>query len=118
MIKANISDGLYWNHLNPSDVPALGVAFPPAPDGTLLAAFSMALPMGWVLSPPFFSAATETVADLANQCLAHHYQPPIHRLKFMADQPTPVGYPSCITPAASGVPTSASFTFVTAFKIQ
>ena len=90
MIKVDILDGFYQIHLNPSDVPALGVAFPPAPNGTRLVAFPLALPMGWVLSPPFFSAATETVADLANQRLAHHYQPPIHRLESLADQPPPL----------------------------
>ena len=100
MIKVDISDGFYRVHLNPSDVPALGVAFPPAPDGTPLVAFPLALPMGWVLSPPFFSAATETIADLANQRLTSHYQPPHHRLESLADQPPPVD----ALPASQGPP--------------
>ena len=80
MIKVDILD----------NVPALGVAFPPAPDGTPLVAFPLALPMGWVLSPPFFLMATKTIADFANQRLACPYQPPCHRLESMADQPPPL----------------------------
>lgn len=70
LIKVDISDGFYRLHLNSADVPTLGVAFPPAPDGTPLVAFPLALPMGWILSPPYFCAATETIADLANQAVA------------------------------------------------
>ena len=56
---------------------------------TPLVAFPLALSMEWVLSPPFFSVATETATDLANERLAKHYQPPIHWLESLVDQPTP-----------------------------
>lgn len=87
LIKVDISDGFYRIHVTPGDVPSLAVSFPPAPDGRKLVAFPMALPMGWVLSPPYFSAVTETGADLANQYLASSYQPGPHRLESMADAP-------------------------------
>ncbi len=47
-----------------------------------LIAFPLALPMGWTNSPPFFSAYTETVADITNQRLSSQH--PItnpHRLE-------------------------------------
>jgi hypothetical protein len=34
MCKVDIADGFYRLHMAPRDVPALGVSFPPAPDGT------------------------------------------------------------------------------------
>ena len=64
--KTDIADGFYNIHLAASDIAALGVAIPPGPDGELLVAFPLALPMGWVNSPPLFCAATETIADLVN----------------------------------------------------
>jgi hypothetical protein len=50
MIKVDVADGFYRVHLAPHHIPALGVAFPPAPDGTPLVAFPLVLPMGWVES--------------------------------------------------------------------
>ena len=80
MCKVDIADGFYRLHLAPGDIPALGVAFPPAPDGTPLIAFPLTCPMGWVESPPWFSTATETGADIANSLLATDYVPGPHRL--------------------------------------
>ena len=86
LIKVDISDGFYRIHLNPHDAPVLGVAFPPAPDGTKLVAIPLTLPMGWVLSPPFFTAATETIADITNVRLQDSTDhPQSHRLDNIAD---------------------------------
>jgi hypothetical protein len=52
--------------------------------------------MGWTESPPYFTTATGTVADLANICLQNHWKPPPHRLEAQADTP-----PS-VPPLASG----------------
>jgi hypothetical protein len=87
MCKIDIADGFYRLHLAPDDIPALGVAFPPAPDGTPLVAFPLTCPMGWSESPPWFSSATETGADLANAALATKYVPPPHRLDAAANTP-------------------------------
>jgi hypothetical protein len=87
LIKIDISDGFYRVQLNPTDAPVLGVAFPPAPDGTPLVAIPLTLPMGWVLSPPYFTAATETIADLANKQMKRSYNPGPHRLDSTADAP-------------------------------
>jgi hypothetical protein len=50
-----------------------------------MVAFPLVLPMGWTESPPSFSAATETVADLANQLLKDGEEPTWHRLETLAD---------------------------------
>ena len=85
MIKVDLSDGFYRIRANPHHVARLGVSFPPAPDGTSLVAFPMVLPMGWVNSPPMFSGATETVADMSNERLRRHAKAkPHHRLEYHA----------------------------------
>ena len=71
--KTDIADGFYNVRLALADLAALGVAIPDGPNGEHLVAFPLALPMGWVNSPPLFCSATETVADLTNDA---SYQPP------------------------------------------
>ena len=56
--------------------------------------------MGWKHSPAFFSAATETVADLANQALLDHSNPAPHPLESHAAALDSSG----LTPAATTVP--------------
>jgi hypothetical protein len=94
MSKEDVADGFYRLHLRPGDILALGVAFPPAPDGTPLVAFPLTCPMGWVESPPWFTTATETGADLANLALASDYEPPPHRLDVVASTPPPPPEPT------------------------
>jgi hypothetical protein len=43
--------------------------------------FPLALPMGWANSPPYFTAATEIITDLANAALATTAKFPSHRLE-------------------------------------
>jgi hypothetical protein len=85
--KIDISDGFYRIGLQASDIPRLGVILPQT--GTqLYAAFPLALPMGWVESPPYFTAATETACDLTNQAIAQDWRmPPPHRLESLAHTP-------------------------------
>lgn len=87
LIKVDIADGFYRVHLSPRHIPLLGVAFPPAPDGTQLIAFPLVLPMGWVESPPLFCVATETIADLANNSLQLGISSTPHRLSALANTP-------------------------------
>jgi hypothetical protein len=42
--------------------------------------FPLALTLGWVNSPPYFTAATETIADLANAALETDTKFQQHRL--------------------------------------
>jgi hypothetical protein len=66
MIKLDISDGFYRIGLNIDDISKLGVVFPTLPGNKPLIAFPLVVPMGWTNSPPIFSTATETIADIAN----------------------------------------------------
>jgi len=90
MMKIDIADGCYHIWLSVADIPKLSVALQVGPDGVQLVAFPLVLPMGWVESPPYFCAVTETVADLVNRTLDEQH--PIaehHRLDEVADSPPP-----------------------------
>lgn len=65
LAKINIADGFYRVWVQICDIPKLSVALPSAPHMPPLVAFPLALPMGWVESPPYFTALTETACDLA-----------------------------------------------------
>ena len=74
LAKVNISDIFYqvWLQLN-EILKLLGVALPSMLGTPPLVAFPLALPMGWVESPPYFTALTETARKLAS---AHRAPPP------------------------------------------
>ena len=59
----------------------------------MLVAFLLALPMGWVESPPYFTALMETACDLSNtQLRCRSSQRPlstVHRLEAVAATPLP-----------------------------
>ena len=70
MSKIDLSDGFYRLWLRPEDTHRLAVLFPSRPEEPDLIGIPLANPMGWVSSPPNFSACTESIADLANMDLA------------------------------------------------
>jgi hypothetical protein len=84
MIKLDISDGFYRIGLNIDDIPKLGVVFPTLPGDEPLITFPLVLPMGWTNSPPVFSTATETIADIAITRLSLGWLPPSHPLDDLA----------------------------------
>ena len=84
MIKLDISDGFYRIGLNIDDIPKLGVVFPTLPGDEPLIAFPLVLPMGWTNSPPIFSTATKTIADIPNARLSSGWVPPSHPLDELA----------------------------------
>ena len=92
LAKIDIADGFYrvWLHL--ADIVKLGVAIPTAPGCPLMVAFPLALPMGWVESPPYFCTLTETACDRANDMLSTRSTPCLnqaHRLEQVASTPPP-----------------------------
>jgi hypothetical protein len=91
MAKIDVADGFYRVWVQAADIPKLGVVLPTAPGCVPLIAFPLALPMGWVDSPPYFTAVTETACDLANAKLSRPdsclRQP--HRLEAVAATPPP-----------------------------
>ena len=97
LIKVDISDGFYRVDLNIDDIPKLGLIFPTEHGEEPLVAFPLVLPMGWKNSPPIFSTATETIADLANQRLLSNIDPLHHPLDDLAHSipsPSPFQPPS------------------------
>ena len=97
--KLDISDGFYRINLAIDDIPKLGVVFLVKDGEEPLVAFPLVLPMGWANSPPIFSAATETSADLANDAIQRDDDPPSHPLDDLAapmDDPVePIPTASC-----------------------
>jgi hypothetical protein len=90
LIKLDISDGFYCIALNFDNIPKLGVAFPTASGKEPLVVFPLILPMGWKNSPPVYSTATETIADLINTRLRHLAVPLPHHLDNLAESiPSP-----------------------------
>ena len=85
LIKVDVSDGFYRIDLRPTDVPKLGVVFPLEPGEEPMVAFPMCLPMGWTMSPPIFTTATETVVDITNQDLHQLWQAPRHKFDDRAE---------------------------------
>lgn len=57
LAKIDVADGFYRVGIRAADIPKLGVILPHSPTGLPLIAFPLALPMGWVESPPLFHSA-------------------------------------------------------------
>lgn len=85
--KIDIADGFYRIGLVPSDIPKLGVVLPGTDGNDPLVALPLALPMGWVESPPYFTAVTETACDLLNAALRTGTVLPAHPLETLAATP-------------------------------
>jgi hypothetical protein len=71
LAKIDITDGFYRIWLQQADILKFGIALhcialPTLPGQPQLITFPLALPMGWVESPPYFTALTETACGLAN----------------------------------------------------
>ena len=74
--KWYIRDAFHRCVLRPADVGAFSYVVPPLPSNTAIyLCVDLVLPMVWVSSSPFFCAASETAADLANNYLAGHRSP-------------------------------------------
>jgi hypothetical protein len=93
LLKIDIADGFYRIWLNATDIPTLAVSLPPMHGNKPLLALPLVLPMGWTESPPYFTAATKTVADMANMRLRNHWRPPLHRVDVIADTIPPQPLP-------------------------
>jgi hypothetical protein len=87
LCKIDIADGFYRVDLEGASAPTLAVILPYKDGDEPLVAIPLSLPMGWVESPPYFCAVTETIADIANRDI-HTTQGP-HRLDALADTEPP-----------------------------
>jgi hypothetical protein len=97
--KVDIADGFYQIQVNANDVPKLGVVVPTEPGQPQLIGFPLVLPMGRMQSPPLFTDATETVADLTNQALLASSPAGPHRLDVVSESEgsVPVLAPSALS---------------------
>ena len=87
--KIDIADDFFRVSLQPHDIPRLGVILPTT-TGEPLVALPLTLPMGWVESPPYLTAVTETACNLVNDAL--HDLPttlPYHPMESLALTPPP-----------------------------
>jgi hypothetical protein len=99
--KLDVADGFYRLGVNTRQALRLACLLPREQQEPQLVGIPLALPMGWVESPPYFCAATETVADLANSRL-NLRQVPRHRLEDAALTP-PVPVESATTNSTAPV---------------
>jgi hypothetical protein len=110
--KIVISDGFYRIAIRSEDVPKLAVMFPTAPGVEQLIGLPLVLPMGWKQSPTLFTAATETVADLANNKLQSRQASMPHRLDVLSETPiVPEPHPPVSTagPETLALPSGTRF---------
>lgn len=84
MAKFDVTDGFYQMHLRPEDAPTLCTILPRYEGEPQLVAIPLVLTMGWVNSPPIFSALTETICDITNDRMYRHHSPP-HRLEPLVE---------------------------------
>lgn len=113
LLKLDISDSFYHIGVNVDDIPKLGVTFPMPPGTEPLIAFPLVFPMGWTNSPPIFSTAIKTIANLTTMRLHRFARPLPHRLDNLAQSilavpPAPPSDMSALPPIAldPSLPTS------------
>jgi hypothetical protein len=83
--KIDIADRSYHIAIRPDDIPKLAIIFPNREGEEQLIGLPLVLSMGWKQSPPLFTTATETVADLANGKLRAKSSSPAHRLDDVSE---------------------------------
>jgi hypothetical protein len=86
--KTDLADAFMRVWVWAPSIPVLGALLPQLPGEDPLIAFPMILPMGWVDSPQYLCAISETIADITNDRLSHGplaAEP--HRLDELADTP-------------------------------
>jgi hypothetical protein len=122
LAKTDISDAFMRVWISLQTIPCLGAILPTYPGEEPLVAFPMILPMGWVDSPNYLCAVTETIADLANaRFAAKDLSPTTHRLNETArtdptdpvpSQPTFIGPPPPTTRSRGPLQLPLNFTDV------
>ena len=92
LAKIDVADAFMRIPLVVHHVAALGALLPARPGEEPLVAFPLILPMGWIDSPQYLCAVTETIADTANDRLRSGLLSAIqHRLDDLADsKPDPI----------------------------
>jgi hypothetical protein len=87
--KIDVADAFYRIWIRSVDVPKLGVLFSDKDGEEQMVGLPLVPPMGWNQSPPILTAATEIVADLANQHLLTKEEVPPRLLDEVAETASP-----------------------------
>jgi hypothetical protein len=66
LAKTDVTDAFMRVWISPPTLPTLGAVLPSYPNEEPIIAFPMILPMGWIDSPNYLCAFTDTIANLAN----------------------------------------------------
>jgi hypothetical protein len=94
LAKTDISDAFMRVWISLDTIPSLGALLPIYQGEEPLVAFPLILPMGWVDSPNYLCAVTETAADLANaRFTANDLSTSQHRLAGLASTKPPTDVP-------------------------
>ena len=88
MSKTDVADAFMQIWIELHSIPILAALLPTSIDETPLVAFPMVLPMGWVNSPNYLCAITETICDITNDRLTSNLlNLAPHHLSALADSP-------------------------------
>jgi hypothetical protein len=86
--KTDLADAFMRVWVWAPSIPVLGALLPQLPGEDPLIAFPMILPMGWVDSPQYLCAISETIADITNERLSRGPLAAMpHHLDTLADTP-------------------------------
>ena len=99
MSKTDIADAFMQIWLELQSIPTLAALLPIQTDESPLVALPMVLPMGWVHSPNYLCAVTETICDLTNaRLLSNDINWNPHHLSTLADS-APTTQPTTLLPS-------------------
>ena len=107
MAKFDVNNGFYNIQLHPRHALRLAVILPSYDDLPPLVAIPLSMTMGWERSPPTFSTASETGADISNANMQDLERQAPHRLEDLAaikDQATPPTTPTSTREAPRAQP--------------
>jgi hypothetical protein len=86
LAKIDVTDAFMRVAILAAHIPSLGALLPSYPGEVPLVAFPLILPMGWIESPQYLCAVSETIADMANDLFEQgHVSATPHRLVVLAD---------------------------------
>ena len=98
--KLDVTDAYHRGTLKPSQVGAFAYVVPSVPeDDAILICIDLVLPMGWVDSPKFFCAFSETLTDVANTLVYADLPVPAYGAisALPATEPAPFHTPASLT---------------------
>jgi hypothetical protein len=99
LAKIDVADAFMRIPLFAPHIAVLGALLPAYVGEEQLVAFPMILPMGWIESPQYLCAVTETITDMANELFAQPVRSTApHRLDNLADSRPPAVAPTLVAP--------------------